>query len=481
MKVCNFIKNYTKAVQSGNAAVFAGAGFSKSAGFVDWATLLKEVAEELGLDSNRELGSLPELAQFYYNEKNSRNLLTELIKNEFCDIKIPDENHMLLAHLPIHTYWTTNYDHLIEDSLVAEKKKVEVKIFDTDLTSYKYGSEATVYKMHGDVIHADNTVLLQTEYELYAENHPLMQNALNRDLTNCTFLFLGFSFTDANLRCILANLRVLAERNKGDMKTHYCIMHTPEQREDESAEDFAYRCKREEYVRKDLNRFGVEMVMIEDYSEITEILRAINKDYYQNTIYVSGAIAEYHNWNKETAERFVYDLSGALVHEGFHIVTGYGFGIGNSVIGGVLNEVYMKQSKQLDDELIARPFPQGDDDIKKKWPDYRKDMISYTGISIFLFGNKRINDSEVVLSDGMEEEYEISEKQGNILIPIGATEEMSRILWVRLMKEHGDEEPYKSLSKEYEAIADSEAYKTPEKLIENIITIVKKIKNARYA
>ena len=49
------------------------------------------------------------------------------------------------------------------------------------------------------------------------------------------------------------------------------------------------------------------------------------------------------------------------------------------------------------------------------------------------------------------------------------------------MKEHGDEEPYKSLSKEYEAIADSEAYKTPEKLIENIITIVKKIKNARYA
>ena len=58
---------------------------------------------------------------------------------------------------------------------------------------------------------------------------------------------------------------------------------------------------------------------------------------------------------------------------------------------------------------------------------------------------------------------------------------MSRILWVRLMKEHGYEEPYKSLSKEYEAIADSEAYKTPEKLIENIITIVKKIKNARYA
>ena len=123
MKRKYFIKNYTKALQSGNAAVFLGAGMSKSAGFVDWATLLKDVAEELDLDSNKEIGNLPELAQFYYNKKNNRNLLTELVKNEFCDIKEPDENHMLLAHLPIHTYWTTNYDHLIEDSLIAEKKK----------------------------------------------------------------------------------------------------------------------------------------------------------------------------------------------------------------------------------------------------------------------------------------------------------------------------------------------------------------------
>ncbi len=474
MKVANFIKNYTKAVQSGNAAVFAGAGFSKSAGFVDWATLLKEVAEELDLDSNREQGSLPELAQFYYNEKNNRNLLTELIKNEFCDIKVPDENHMLLAHLPIHTYWTTNYDHLIEDSLVSEKKKVEVKIFDTDLTSYKYGSEATIYKMHGDVNHADGTVLLQTEYELYAENHPLMLNALNRDLTNCTFLFLGFSFTDANMRYILANLRVLAERNKAEMKTHYCIMHTPEKRKDESDDDFAYRCKREEYVRNDLTRFGVEMVMIDDYGEITEILRSINKAYFQKTIYISGAVADYGNWTKEAAEHFVFNLGGTLVKEGYRIVTGYGLGIVNSVIGGVLNEVYMNKGKQLDDELIARPFPQGNDDIKAKWPAYRKDMISYTGISIFLFGNKRNKDGEIVLSDGMQQEYNISEAQGNIMIPVSATGGISKSLWEQLMAKHADEEPYKSLNKEYMAIRDDKAYENPDKLLGCILDIVRK-------
>ena len=477
MKRKYFIKNYTKALQSGNAAVFLGAGMSKSAGFVDWATLLKDVAEELDLDSNKEIGNLPELAQFYYNKKNNRNLLTELVKNEFCDIKEPDENHILLAHLPIHTYWTTNYDHLIEDSLIAEKKKIDVKVKDADLTTYVYGSEATVYKMHGDVDHADETVLLQKEYETYADKHSRMLNALNRDLANCTFLFLGFSFTDSNLKYILANLRVLAERNNGEMKTHYCIMPHPKRREGESEEDFGYRSRRQSLVYEDLTRFGVEMVMINDYGEITQILREINKAYYQNTIYISGAVADPGRWNLKDVEEFVFNLSGALVHEGYRIVTGYGLGIGNSVIGGVLNEVYMNKCKQLEDELIARPFPQGNDEIKKKWPAYRRDMISYTGISIFLFGNKLDKDGKIVFSNGMQQEYEISESQGNILIPVGVTDFISRKLWEDTIKVHKDEEPYKSLEKEFISLGDNEWYENPNGLIKLIVEIVKKVTN----
>ena len=477
MKRKYFIKNYTKALQSGNAAVFLGAGMSKSAGFVDWATLLKDVAEELDLDSNKEIGNLPELAQFYYNKKNNRNLLTELVKNEFCDIKEPDENHILLAHLPIHTYWTTNYDHLIEDSLIAEKKKIDVKVKDADLTTFVYGNEATVYKMHGDVDHADETVLLQKEYETYADKHSRMLNALNRDLANCTFLFLGFSFTDSNLKYILANLRVLAERNNGEMKTHYCIMPHPKRREGESEEDFGYRSRRQSLVYEDLTRFGVEMVMINDYGEITQILREINKAYYQNTIYISGAVADPGRWNLKDVEEFVFNLSGALVHEGYRIVTGYGLGIGNSVIGGVLNEVYMNKCKQLEDELIARPFPQGNDEIKKKWPAYRRDMISYTGISIFLFGNKLDKDGKIVFSNGMQQEYEISESQGNILIPVGATDFISRKLWEDAIKGHKNEEPYKSLEKEFKSLGDDKWYKTPNGLIKLIVEIVKKVAN----
>ena len=44
-----FIRAYVKDIEDGVAAVFAGAGFSRSCGFVNWSELLSEIAEELGL------------------------------------------------------------------------------------------------------------------------------------------------------------------------------------------------------------------------------------------------------------------------------------------------------------------------------------------------------------------------------------------------------------------------------------------------
>lgn len=477
MKKEIFIREYTKAIQNGSAAVFAGAGFSKSAGFVDWASLLKDVAEELELDSSKEEGNLPSLAQYYENEKHNRNKLSELIRNEFCDIKKPDENHLLLAHLPIHSYWTTNYDHLIEDCLRSENKKVDVKVTEGDMSISVYGFDAIVYKMHGDVDHADKTILTQKEYDTYAECHPLMLNALNRDFQSNTFLFLGFSFTDANLNHIISHLSTIACRNDGGMKTHYCIIKNPSKKHGESDGEFEYRKRKEEYFYKNLINYGIEIIRIDNYCEITEILSALNKAYYQKTIYISGAVADYGKWTKEKAESLIFNLGGTLIREGYRIVTGYGLGIGNSIVGGVLNEVYMNKCKQLEDELIARPFPQGNADIKAKWPAYRKDMISYTGISLFVFGNKIDRATgRLIPSDGMQQEYEISEKQGNILIPVAATECISRTLWEQLMIKHGDEEPYKTLRPEFDAIADSNLCDDPDALLDRIINLVNKIK-----
>nr|VFK24359.1 MAG: hypothetical protein BECKLFY1418C_GA0070996_11751 [Candidatus Kentron sp. LFY] len=58
-----FIKRYAEALVSGDAALFAGAGLSRDAGYVDWRDLLREIAVDLELDIDRE-SDLVALAQY---------------------------------------------------------------------------------------------------------------------------------------------------------------------------------------------------------------------------------------------------------------------------------------------------------------------------------------------------------------------------------------------------------------------------------
>lgn len=74
-----FIKNYIKALNNGDAAVFAGAGLSASSGCVNWKQLLGEIAEELQLDIEKE-SDLVAIAQYYYNKNGSnRTRLNDII------------------------------------------------------------------------------------------------------------------------------------------------------------------------------------------------------------------------------------------------------------------------------------------------------------------------------------------------------------------------------------------------------------------
>jgi len=63
---------YTRALREDSAALFVGAGLSVAAGYVDWKTLLKEIAEDLGLDVSRE-SDLIAVAQFHVNHRQGRD------------------------------------------------------------------------------------------------------------------------------------------------------------------------------------------------------------------------------------------------------------------------------------------------------------------------------------------------------------------------------------------------------------------------
>lgn len=375
----------------------------------------------------------------------------------------------ILAKLPIFTYWTTNYDKLIEKALENNGKICDIKTCCANLTTTLKGRNVVVYKMHGDVDHPEDAVLIRDDYESYNQEKAPFINTLSGDLMTKTFLFIGFSFTDPNFYYICAHLRA---RLKGNMREHYCFLKDVSKTDYKDEDEFKYEKRKLSYFIDDLKRFNIKTVLIQEYSEITEILQSIKRVYNGRTVYLSGAAAEYNPDGKDAYEKFISKLSGRLIYEGYKIVSGYGLGVGSAVISGALSEIYYNQKKSLTDQLILRPFPQGDD-AKEMWETYRQDMISYSGISIFLLGNKK-ESGTIVPSNGMRSEYEISKEQGNFLIPIGRTGYISKELWNELLEERQDDHTFDIYRHDIESLGDDT--KTLDEVVEIVIELIKKVK-----
>ena len=118
---------------------------------------------------------------------------------------------------------------------------------------------------------------------------------------------------------------------------------------------------------------------------------------------------------------------------------------------------------------MLRPFPQGEKS-KELWTDYRKDMISYAGISIFIFGNKLV-DGKLTTANGVREEFEIARKNGLVLIPIGATGFVAKEFWDLINKDFTSYFPkHPGIESNFALIGNESA--TNEQLIESVISII---------
>jgi len=196
VSLSEFKREYTRAVSEGYAAIFAGAGLSRSSGFANWKELLRNIARDIGLDIDKET-DLVAVSQYYKNEKGSRRYdINQTIINEFTKNAQGNKNIEILTRLPIFVYWTTNYDELIEDGLKQNNRKPDIKVNQNSLANNIYDRDAVVYKMHGDVRDPEQAVITKDDYETYNQKRALFTTALQGDLISKTFLFIGFSFED---------------------------------------------------------------------------------------------------------------------------------------------------------------------------------------------------------------------------------------------------------------------------------------------
>jgi hypothetical protein len=401
---------------------------------VNWKDLLRAIAQEINLDVDKE-EDLISVAQYHVNEYKSRHRINQALLNQFSKRASLTDNHRILAALPIRTYWTTNYDSLLEEALCAAGKTPDVKSSVLNLATTLHRCDAVIYKMHGDVSAPDQAVLTKDDYEAYSSTHQLFSTALQGDLVSKTFLFIGFSFTDPNLSYILSRIRLLLHENH---RIHYCLLRRVQRNDFKSKTQFDYARSKQDLQIGDLKRYGINGVLVDSYAEYTSVLAKVARRYRRSCVFLSGSAATYDSWTDADAHDLLGQVGSETIRAGFSIVTGFGVGVGPYIVNGALAELEKENTQIIDDRIVMRPFPLGfpkPAERQRRWTAYRTDMVFRAGIAVFLFGNKHDPTGVVQKAEGMVEEFELAVKEGLTVIPVGCTGGTAADLYQRVAKD----------------------------------------------
>jgi Sir2- and TIR-associating SLOG family/SIR2-like domain len=423
-----FLKEFMPKIESGEAAFFIGAGFSQSVGLANWKDLLREVASEINLDVERET-DLVALAQYYANHRGNRSKINQLLIEQYNRDAKPHVNHRLLSQLPVHRVWTTNYDHLLEDAYHDIHKRVDVKITEPNLSQSKPGRDVTIFKMHGDIGQPQNAVLTRRDYDLFHRTRSLFSEALKGDFIHQTFLFLGFSFTDPNIDYVLSRIHVLLDK---DVRDHYCIMRRPEKPKKFSGKaraNYEYEDRKLEHRIIDLQQYGIQVILIDEYSEITEILTEMNRRIQLKNIFVSGSAYSSEPLGQPHFDELCAEIGCQIIRRGYNLTSGFGNGVGAQVLAGAIEEIY-RGDDSISKRISLFPFPQNVLEEKRleTHTRYRKNMLSTVRFCIFLSGNK-FSDGKVIEGPGVQEEFNLCVENKHVPIPIGATGHAALRFW----------------------------------------------------
>ncbi|MCU4483216.1 SIR2 family protein [Acinetobacter ursingii] len=201
----NFSETHLKAIydanRNGKLAFFVGAGFSKfcETEFVkipNWAELILELKKDLNLESENDF---LKIAQMYYLEFGEYQY-TKKIKSVFPNDMEPSKFHELLFDLYPKCVITTNWDDLLEKTVKKKTLIYDVIKSDADLVRSLF--DRKIIKMHGD-FDQQNFVFKEDDYLQYNQKFSLIENYIKGVFTTHTIVFLGYSYSDIDLKMIL--------------------------------------------------------------------------------------------------------------------------------------------------------------------------------------------------------------------------------------------------------------------------------------
>lgn len=212
---------------------FIGAGFSQPLGLPQWDELMGWMGE--ALDFDRELfrlhGPAPQLAHYFDLAHGDR--LPWFVAKMRAAFHDPDVDvkrrasgqHRALARCDFRAIYTTNFERHIERALEDAGKRAFTVARDVDFTEHVPADACAVYKFHGDLEFSETIVLTEAQYfERFAlDAAPDLR--LRTDLLANVFLFVGYSFSDVNIRYIWHRMDMM-RRRAGIAVGHRCYWVT---------------------------------------------------------------------------------------------------------------------------------------------------------------------------------------------------------------------------------------------------------------
>jgi hypothetical protein len=461
---------YCASMREGAAATFIGAGMSGAVGLPDWKGLIAHCVESLNLKIERE-NDLPAVTQYFLNRRGgNRAYLNHLVAREFDKPTDITERHRIIVRLPIPTIWTTNFDRIIESAFFAADRQIDIRRADSDFAKGRR-HDVVLNKMHGDVDRPHKVVLSESDYERYAKTHPIFQNALEGDLITKTFLFLGFSFTDPNLKYMLGHLGSLLGDSK---RIHYAIMRKARLNwDDEKAEEeFEYEFNRQQLqVDNLMRRYGIQTLLVDDFDQVDKVLNALELTYRRKTVFVSGGSFGTGALGPERLKRLCRQLGARLIESGFSLAADFRTDVGCALLDGAMQMLTEKRLSPIDKYLVrALPRNLPPNATQTSFDqECRKAMVNKAGFVVFVGDNQSENgeldfDLRVATAHGTKTDRAIP-------IPIGASGSAAFCVWdaVRVSR------AYENLISDNEfQLLNSDAL-DDSKLVEAVFAIIDKV------
>ena len=196
------IKFLRNAIDTNKLVVFVGAGISVDAGIPKWGALIDELKSEIEIPKGEE--DYLRISQMYYNERQQKEFIDKIrsvLKHK--KVKYNEIHESIFKLNPAHIL-TTNYDDLLEQ--VIKKKSLPFSIVSKD-EEFPYALNTNLLvKIHGDLNDTD-IVLKEDDYLDYSLNHPLIEAFLKSIFATKVVLFVGYGFSDVNLKMIIQTVR----------------------------------------------------------------------------------------------------------------------------------------------------------------------------------------------------------------------------------------------------------------------------------